>query len=1198
MKLEQTAALLYKYCQTSYSSVNQIFKRTSKPLSEIILVSEFANHDLFLFPRNFVLNTQWPIKLISKPASTSSEKMYIAEFNPLSINLPDLQLTDFRQYKWQIPLVSFQMPLNSPSIDTDKLTITMKVYSDSFIHQSPEGHISPSYPAIWDHLFQWSRANEDCLRTTFRPQINALMMLDKNQVHCLPLSPLEPSERLEILRNTHVPPSRYGRSQSPYSSKYYEDQMRPGRSQFRPRTDPPAAPDYSTYNQFSKKRKSSVQFTAQPGAPSDRPGPGSASGPAPPGPPRSRTGTPLADRQNTPGTSDPPPLSGTPGQSVPDTQSTSETSARAQSVLSQTGSGPPGPPPPPAQATSASGPGGPPPSSTGPSSDTSPPQMTARSKTVVGGSSINEIEPSSICAEQSNEILKIENFCDINTVSPSLSQYYPDSNNYIFQNNMAGWNQPQNNMYNQTAQGYGSSGPQGPFAPARQVWQNLPPGQHQGPHLGHAQWPHLPGPQSGPPGWSLTQSGPPNFQQSAAQQQPPPPLQGGLGNQVLTEQMLESNYSNINQMMSTLHLQDNGGLRGPLSQSQDNDSQGSENKSKTRRGQRGQGGKGKATNNGGNRKGGQEPHEQPGHRGQVLLGPGINGGQGPPGANGPPPALAGQGGPPLAPQPPPAKYDMPPELLSGLVECNDFSRTNIIKILQGRVPPHLVKIAQEANIDVANIRQMLAYCSEKIAQGTLTLEELNQVCANHEGCLARIRDSIGRHVLGERWAGYALDAGTMAQNMVASYREALTCPRNASGLNWSLSQKSIPVSETHNNSNSSSQHGLTPTHVSHTGSEDDFQTPQALAAANPGGLTKPVVFGPPAQPPGLTPQSSSLPDTSMTETQLVELARQAAQTEFENKEIGKSIDHMNREDCIHAISHAESQLCNGFQSLEHQEFYQLFRQKAKRRLEVVVELNAAAEKLKQQQLALQQQQQQARDQQLAQEKLAREQAQLQQQQTEAAIISPPLGQSSPINSSNPGQGEAKSLAEQESARLMKMTFISSESNDGHPMNTMAPAMATSDIASEGPRLDVGANSGSLPLASDPGVEISGQATASGGLTGVLGAGPVVVTSGDPLQPFDNPISQNSTPGSVSSYFSSQHYNNRMYSPHQDRSLHDHTPSAPPDPVLNNLPSTMQERISSPRVPPQLPPHLSPFFRPSSGAQSSPAPGGVRGLSKK
>ena len=1220
MKLEQTAAILNKFCLTSYNNVNQIFKRTSKPLCETILVSEFANHDLFLFPRSFVLNIHWSIKLISNSASSRSESMYIAQFNPQCINLPDLQLTDFRQIKWQIPLVSFQMPLNSPAINTDNLTITMKVYSDSFIHQSPEGHVSPSYPAIFDHLFQWSRANEDCLRTTFRPQINALMLLDKNQVHCLPLSPLEPSQRLEILRTTHVPPARYGRSQSPYMNKYNEDTLRSSQPRFQPQTNLPPAPDYNTYNQFSKKRKTSVQFTNQPGSSSDAVRPGSTPGPQPRRPSRSRTSTPAPDKQSAPGPSDSQPLTLTSGQTAPDTQGASAADNRAQSVLSQTGPGTPGPPHTPAQTTPASGPGDPPLSSSPPASEANPSQITACSQVVAGGSSMKNFEPSSICTGQTSQILKEENICDNNNMFPNFSQYYPDSNGYIFQNNMAGWQQNHNNMYN-SAQGYGSmsGGPQGPFAPARQVWQTPPPGQHQGPHLAQAQWPLLPGPQ---PGWGLTQRGPPHPQQSAAHQQQPPPFQGGLGNQVLTEQLLDSNFANINQMMNNLHLQDdNRVMRGSLSNSQDNDSQSSEHKSKTKRGSRG--GKGKAKGNGGNRSSGQELPGPPGHGGQVPPGlvlnggqgppapgtnggqgppapginggqgppaPGFNGGQGPPGVTGPPSTLPGQGGLPPTLQSPPPKYDIPPELLTGLVECTDFSHENIIKLLQGRIPHHLINIAQEANLDVANIRQMLAYFSGKIAQGTLTLEELNQVCANHEGCLARIRDTIGRNVLGEKWAGYALDAGTMVQNTVASYREALTAPRNASGLDWSLSQRTVPVSETRGNSNSSSQNIISPVHVSQTGSEEEFLTPRAQTGANTGGPAPTAASGPPPQPPGLVKQNSPSPNTSLTESQLVEQARKRAQIEFDKKDLGRTMDHMNREDCINAISHAESQLCNGFQNLEHSEFYQLFRQKAKRRLEVVVELEAAAklQQQQQQQALLLQQQQQAREQQLAQE-----QALLQQQQTEAAIIPPPLGQSSPINSSNPGQSEARKLAEQESAHLMKLTYISTESVDDPPNNITPPVVATSEAASENPRSVVGADSGSLPLAPDPGADVPGQATATGGVTGVLDANPQDVARGDPLQPFDNPISQTLAPGSVSSYFSNLPYNNYMHSPYQDRNL-DHTPSAPPDSFLsNNTSSTMKDRVKSPCVPPLLPPHLQPFFRPGSGVQSS--PGGIRGF---
>ena len=71
-------------------------------------------------------------------------------------------------------------------------------------------------------------------------------------------------------------------------------------------------------------------------------------------------------------------------------------------------------------------------------------------------------------------------------------------------------------------------------------------------------------------------------------------------------------------------------------------------------------------------------------------------------------------------------------------------------MLQGCIPPHLIKVTVEANMDVANIRQMLDILAEKIAQGTLTLGKLNQICARHEGCLERIRDAIGRHVLGEK----------------------------------------------------------------------------------------------------------------------------------------------------------------------------------------------------------------------------------------------------------------------------------------------------------------------------------------------------------------------------------------------------------------------------------------------------------------
>ena len=98
----------------------------------------------------------------------------------------------------------------------------------------------------------------------------------------------------------------------------------------------------------------------------------------------------------------------------------------------------------------------------------------------------------------------------------------------------------------------------------------------------------------------------------------------------------------------------------------------------------------------------------------------------------------------------PVKYNIPDSRLSGLVECKDFSYNNITWMLQGCIPPHLIKVTVEANMDVANIRQMLDILAEKIAQGTLTLGELNQICARHEGCLERIRDAIGRHVLGEK----------------------------------------------------------------------------------------------------------------------------------------------------------------------------------------------------------------------------------------------------------------------------------------------------------------------------------------------------------------------------------------------------------------------------------------------------------------
>ena len=306
LQLSETASHIFNNCQaTNYNNVKQLFTRNTPPPSQTILRANFNNYDIFQFPFFKSVPVEWKVKLRTVSDGGTIKHTHYASFNPSRLKLENAQITDCCQIKWDIDLVEYTTSYGINPIFTGDVKIRTIVFGESLsmIHPTPTNpcYESKSHAAMFDYCFQPQRSQTGVLHTTFRPQNNTILSLNPTDVQQLPLAPLDPTERLDLLSRLHKPPTDRRRSPPRYGSQYRDSRDRsrqpsvyqssqPGQGQPHPH-DPPTHPQTSRQhtphdnsNAAPSQQQRGGSANAHVNSGTGPPQPGGTPGPRPAGP--------------------------------------------------------------------------------------------------------------------------------------------------------------------------------------------------------------------------------------------------------------------------------------------------------------------------------------------------------------------------------------------------------------------------------------------------------------------------------------------------------------------------------------------------------------------------------------------------------------------------------------------------------------------------------------------------------------------------------------------------------------------------------------------------------------------------------------------------------------------------------------------------------------------------------------------------
>ena len=950
----EAATKLYSCCLSAgQKEVSQLFKSGTRSISKPILSSpNFQHYDVFNFPRNDPINVSWKIEQTKNTVQLKTQCTFIAVFSPSSLKLSDNQLSDFIQYRWEVPLVRYESTLGALAVDCSNLKIDMCISASQLTFRNEHNQMSENCAAIFDHCFKDPRMEDpDVLRTTFRSQRNTLLVFDRTNIHQLPFDPLTPSHRLDLLKHCHAPNANMHamRRQTPFiGSEGYRDgtprsNIDPSRghgSSSVPATDPLAPGSQHNRDQEPDTRHDQGhQGASHPG--------------------RNQTESHRGRSQHIPT----PPLSHV-SEDIPDLKEQPQPSAT--------------------------------PASTG----LQPPQ--------VSGASTTQFQPSPNIrrgAGFSDNVINDQQSQNVNVPAPqhhpghganvqahyqhpgphvgahcqglgdqvgtevinnhrqmfSIPATMPEAENRNIENiNVINSEQNRNAanppshlipdplMYNIGGYRYGTpvmrpSGPPVPGFPGPGLPGTGPLGPSSAPGpspvRGAAAAAQAPAPQQEQDVWGVRYDHPPPG--PGTQGAPPRPENRGQDrnmNQVHSPLPLPlTPFRKINNAMLKLHRQ-----------TVDNFSSFGQDKGKTpKAGKGGKGAKPKAKNN---------------DVWQMNSNPDQD------------PDLA----------------RIPDELLYGVVINAENEIRKVIDLMQGAVPEDKWEIAKTAHADIEQLLHMVSKINEKNSEGSLSIGVLNSLTGQNKVSLARVEDQIKANTFGPRWAIYANDCLTLAKNMVRSFRKSLATNQGENLMDWTLSTPS--------------QSPLVPNTAHQPPNLEDSVAQASGGQLESGAVGQPAV-GLPAGAPGLAaatgppqPQApahggqqvSGLQNTPVTEEDLRRKAEAYANFEFSRYQAG--FTEMTIDQALHIVNTSQKQLQGPYLNLEHTLFHHKMLDAANERVAVIRAIEEQQRQQQQQQQLLADQQK-AQQQAVAQAALQQQQAAMQQaalQQQNLALAPPGL----------------------------------------------------------------------------------------------------------------------------------------------------------------------------------------------------------------
>lgn len=873
LQFAEAASHIFQNCQAaSYNNVKQLFTRSTPPPSQIILRANFYNHDIFEFPFLESVPVVWKVKLKTVTDNGAVKHTHYASFNPSRLKLGNAQITDFHQIKWDIDLVEYTTSYGTDPVVTTMVNIRTMIFNESLsmIHPTPHNpfYESRSCAAIFDYCFQPQRNQTGVLETTFRPQNNTILALKPTDVQQLPLTPLDPQVRLDLLSALHKPPER--RRSPPRHGSQYRDSREPssqpsafpgsqsGQSQqpyppdlgrqsrtSRSQTPYDRGPDAPPHHQRRGSAHSPVTSGAGPSQPDPAPpGPGTnintrgqsqeppplstVQGPAPEAPPVAPQGPPVAPQQPPLGSQQGPPAPcqpqhGAAQQPFQPADPTAGLGDAVQNVGVSSGNA--------SQAVQ-----------TGPRVTFGPlvrdlvrQQIhTFFNNNPVPNVNVPSVGDSDIPVTNSNYQSSTSSVPNLTV--PGVSEMNPHNQQNNANNTWPGqsvWlHQP---PYLSQGQGYGRAqqhqqqpgqAGQQQQAPGNQNWapQNL-----QQPPLASVRMPghYGPGPgdqqsqrqQALPPlfqGYGSVSNPPPPFQNNGGANNLPPPFQGNGGgglpppqinggvnnlpppfqgngggglpppqnNVEIINQVNNANdeaFRAVNSRMRQLH---SNSPHSPGSDYQDNisdnsnDNVGNKNKKKHRAGNKKQAKKlalasGNLLSPGSNDQSLNGSYVPAGGR---IVDAGLQQMQA---------SLAQQ----IQPRPEsgsqsvPSALELPPHVISGLVNMENPNIARIHHLLQGQVPPDMLNRAVELNVDIVQILAKTRDLQAQVARKSINVQGVTQFHREMQDQLNRINDAVSNGNLGLNFSNYATEA---CRNACEAVKVCINAARTQQELEWSM----------------------------------------------------------------------------------------------------------------------------------------------------------------------------------------------------------------------------------------------------------------------------------------------------------------------------------------------------------------------------------------------------------------------------
>ena len=950
----EAATKLYSCCLSAgQNEVCQLFKSGTSSISQPILSSpNFQYHDVFNFPRNDPINVSWKIEQTKNTVQMKTLCTFIAVFSPASLNLSEDQLSDFIQYRWEVPLVRYQSTLGALEVDCSNLKINMCISASQLTLRNEHNQTSESCAAIFDHCFKDPRSDPDVLRTTFRSQRNTLLAFDRTNIHQMPFDPLSPSHRRDLLKAWHAPNANMHamRRQTPYigSEDYRDGTPRSNIDHSRGHgSSPPPTEPLTPGSQHSRDRGPDTRHDqGHQGA--------------------SHPGQDQIESHHGRSQHIPTPSPSHVSEAISDLRDQTQPSATPASIFLQ------------------------PPQVSGASTPLPQPSSNIRRGAGFGDNVINDQQSQSVnvhaphhhpgqganvqvhyqhpgphvgahCQVFGNQVGTevINNQRQISNIPVTI----PEAENGNIENiNVINSEQNRNAVI-----------PPGHLIPDSLMYNiggyrlGTPVMRPSGPPGSGFSGPGLPG--TGPLGLSST-SGPPPVRGATAAAQIPAPQQGrdvwgarydqpppGPGAQSVPPRLDNRGQDgNMNQVQSTISLpltpfkKINNALLKLHKHTVDNFSSSAQDKGKTPKG--GKGGKGpkaKAKNN---------------DVWQMNFNPDQD------------PDLA----------------RIPEELLYGVVINAENEIHKVIALLQGAVPEDKWEIAKTAHADIEHLLHMVTKINEKNSEGSLSIGVLNSLTGQTRISLARVEDQIKANAFGHLWTIYANDCLTLAKNMVRSFRKSLATNQGENLIDWTFStpsQSPIVPNTVHQPPNleatvaQASGGQLEPGATGQPGAGLPAGAPGLAAATGPPQPQTPAHGG--QQTPGLS-------NTPVTEEDLKRKAEAYANFEFSKYQAG--FNEMTIDQALHSADVSQKQLQGQYINLEHTLFHHKMLDAANERVAVIRAIEE-----QQRQIQLQQQQQLLADQQKAQQQAiaqaAMQQAAFQQQSLALAPPGLPLSSQPP-----------------------------------------------------------------------------------------------------------------------------------------------------------------------------------------------------------